>query len=205
MNKVLITTQSSSGPYSELHVSLDLRWIELLSTVGLVPILVPNNPNSVLNLWTATNPCGVILSGSGEFSREPSDFRSRIEEKLIQLAHLHEKPILGVCRGMQSLLIMSGQPLISLDGQISEAQNIRINQEFIQQNSYHTLGCISVAPPFKAWAWGESNIIKAIEHESLRQFGIMWHPERDFPFKQRNVEFLKTIFIQQEFPCAHLF
>ncbi|MGY5449745.1 gamma-glutamyl-gamma-aminobutyrate hydrolase family protein [Agarivorans sp. MS3-6] len=191
--------------YQEAHDSLDERWNLLLMRAGILPILVANHTETASALWQTLKPAGVILTGGGEFSLRDNDVRSRTEEQLVELAKQHNKPLLGICRGMQVLQQLNGEKLIKLEGHVNPNQEVLVNGSSIPLNSYHNYGAKQVEMPFKAWAISHDGVIKAIESRETKQIGIMWHPERTEPFTSRNIEFLNRLFVKQEYPCAHLY
>ncbi|WP_051333612.1 gamma-glutamyl-gamma-aminobutyrate hydrolase family protein [Aliagarivorans marinus] len=205
MIPVLISQQSNRALHEEQHDCLDQRWYELALKAGILLIPVPNHPELIEPLWLSTGCQGVILSGGGEFSHSPDDRRSRCEELLVALANKHKTPILGICRGMQVLLQLAGEPLVKVSGHVQRSMTISVNNQPTELNSYHNLATYQAPSPYRVWAQAQDGVVKAIEHPENKQVGIMWHPERMVPFDSANVQFLHRLFVTQEYPCAHLF
>ncbi|WP_394200678.1 gamma-glutamyl-gamma-aminobutyrate hydrolase family protein [Shewanella waksmanii] len=205
MIPILITQHRIESSHSEQHDSLDQRWHQLLNQAGILAVPVPNNPNLIENYWQTIKPHGVILSGGGSYTELDTDCRSRTEDKLLDLCIEHNLPVLGICRGMQVLLQKSGHELLPVKGHIHPKQSIIVNCSPITLNSYHDFGVFQVNSSFRAWAHTTDGVIKAVEHKNNKLIGIMWHPERGDTFLAKNIQFLQTVFMMKEFPCAHLF
>lgn len=47
---------------------------------------------------------------------------------------------------------------------------------------------------FKAVAWSEDGVIEAMKHVNKQIFATMWHPEREQPFFEEDVDFMHRIF-----------
>ncbi|WP_432463026.1 gamma-glutamyl-gamma-aminobutyrate hydrolase family protein [Agarivorans sp. QJM3NY_33] len=206
MISVFVSQQHQLGPHQEWHDCLDQRWPQLLQQADILAIPVPNHAELVMRLWQQIKPAGVILTGGGEFDPQLADPRSQTEQQLIKLALEHNKPLVGVCRGMQALLQSLGNPLQATAGHVCPRQSIQINQQTISVNSFHNFGFKSLDDPnIEVWARADDGVIKAIQHKQAKQLGIMWHPERPHAAQARSIQLLQRLFVQQEYPCAHLF
>ena len=62
-------------------------------------------------------------------------------------------------------------------------------------NSYHNKGITeqSMSIYFEPLAIS-NNVIKSFKHKNLHQYGIMWHPERNDPFSDNDINLFKKIF-----------
>ena len=104
MKKVVVTQRVDvTSTYGERRDCLDQRWIELLLSVGLFPVLVPNNLDYVKKLIATEQIDGVLLTGGNSLLNYGGDApeRDEVEKNLLELAILKNIPLLGVCRGMQ--------------------------------------------------------------------------------------------------------
>lgn len=100
-----------------------------------------------------------------------------------------QKPILGICRGIQSINVFFGGSLYQdIKGHklpLEDRHNIKIekgsflyncyNNKNIQVNSTHHQSLKEIAPMFKATAVSDDGIIEAIEKDNI--IGVQWHPE----------------------------
>ena len=123
----------------------------------------------------------------------PGDsYEDELDFRLIELFEKSNKPILGICSGLQSLNIYHGGTLKQhIDEHTSKEQLIRHNidieeDSFIyslygsktEVNSIHHQAINKVADGFKVTAVAEDGNIEAIEKGNL--IGVQWHPEVDY-------------------------
>ena len=123
----------------------------------------------------------------------PEDlYEDELDFRLIELFEKSNKPILGICSGLQSLNIYHGGTLKQhIDEHTSKEQLVRHNidieeDSFVHSlygsktevNSIHHQAINKVADGFKVTAVAEDGIIEAIEKGNL--IGVQWHPEVDY-------------------------
>ena len=123
----------------------------------------------------------------------PGDsYEDELDFRLIELFEKSNKPILGICSGLQSLNIYHGGTLKQhIDDHTSKEQLVRHNidieeDSFIyslygsktEVNSIHHQAINKVADGFKVAAVAEDGNIEAIEKGNL--IGVQWHPEVDY-------------------------
>ena len=123
----------------------------------------------------------------------PEDlYEDELDFRLIELFEKSNKPILGICSGLQSLNIYHGGTLKQhIDEHTSKEQLVRHNidieeDSFVHSlygsktevNSIHHQAINKVADGFKVTAVAEDGNIEAIEKENL--IGVQWHPEVDY-------------------------
>ena len=123
----------------------------------------------------------------------PGDsYEDELDFRLIELFEKSNKPILGICSGLQSLNIYHGGTLKQhIDDHTSKEQLVRHNidieeDSFIyslygsktEVNSIHHQAINKVADGFKVTAVAEDGNIEAIEKGNL--IGVQWHPEVDY-------------------------
>ena len=102
-----------------------------------------------------------------------------------------DKPILGICAGMQTISLVFGEPLINcLQVGMAEITTLKENPLFQGNFRAYTLHNYSIAPcqPFEALA-ESAKCIQAVKHRQKNIYGVLFHPE------VRNQEILKR-FIQ---------
>lgn len=164
-------------------ISKQLEAIDGLIIMGGIDI----NPLSYGENWT--------------FEQGDSSYRRDMhEKKLILECAKKEKPILGICRGHQMINVAFGGTLY----QDNKMKNIHISQHFQKEkkqypihsininkgsflynifgehtlvNSYHHQSIKDVAKKFKVSAFSHDGLIEAIEHQSLKIYGVQFHPE----------------------------
>ena len=149
---------------------------------------------------------GLIISGRDRdinpryYGEEPLEgleypedsYEDELDFRLIELFEKSNKPILGICSGLQSLNIYHGGTLKQhIDEHTSKEQLIRHNidieeDSFVHSlygsktevNSSHHQAINKVADGFKVTAVAEDGNIEAIEKGNL--IGVQWHPEVDY-------------------------
>jgi GMP synthase-like glutamine amidotransferase len=102
-----------------------------------------------------------------------------------------DKPVLGICAGMQTISLVFGDPLTKcLQIGMIEITTLKTNPLFQDNFRSYALHNYSVAPSQTFDALAESTkCIQAIKHRQKNIYGLLFHPE------VRNKEILKR-FIQ---------
>lgn len=160
---------------NKLYVKEEI--FKAVSLSGGVPIgIYLDNYNDYIDLCN-----GFILPGGDEFTLD--------EIRFIDLIYQKNKPLLGICLGMQAIGIYSGAKIIdipnhlSLDTYVHEI-NINkssklykiLNKDKILVNSRHKSTIIN--PNLNVGAKSSDGNIEAIEDSNKKFFmGIQWHPE----------------------------
>jgi putative glutamine amidotransferase len=124
-------------------------------------------------------------------SKDTDDRLDLLDQQVICYAKSHGKPLLGICRGHQSLNVFMGgslfQDLNGLDKQhehiakdhlIHTSKNRLLSlEEKACVNSYHHQAIQKIAPDLDIIAWHEDDTIEAVVHRQLPMIGVQWHPE----------------------------
>lgn len=197
MKAVGITQRVTVVPgYGERRDCLDQAWARFLSACGLLPIMLPNVPAVASSLCERFPLAGYILTGGNDLEVLGGDApeRDTVENVLLDLAERQNRPVLGVCRGMQVIQQRHDVQLRRVEGHVAARQTIRVNGAPTEVNSYHDFGAIASHPPLDVWASAEDGVIKAIRHSNNRVTGIMWHPERFDPFRPEDIALVRRIF-----------
>ena len=197
MNFIGLTMRADKHPvYPETRDAIDQAWFGFLSACGYAPILLPNNLELVKTYVNSIPLSGIILTGGNSPVKYGGDSpaRDEVDDYLIQWSLKQNKPLLGVCRGMQSIQLAFEQTLEPIAGHVCAKQNVNINGESTEVNSYHTLATTQCVFPLESWAKSDDGIVKAISHAQHKIHGIMWHPERISPYRPWDITFIKKVF-----------
>lgn len=135
---------------------------------------------------------------AGEVSKAPPSERLAIERAIVEGFLARDKPVLGICAGMQMLACLNGCRLtpdlrkmlpdaLEHDRRgelhsVALAANSRlaaiIGEQTIEVNSFHREAVAQLAPSVVASAHAADGIIEAIELPASRfAIGIQWHQE----------------------------
>lgn len=189
------------------------NYVESIERSCGVPYIIPIIQNEEIIKQQVKNIDALILSGGSDvnpllFGEEPSEKLGAIvnerdiyDTKLLKFAMKLDKPILGICRGIQVLNIVNGGTLyqdLSLhqghsvkhfqSGSPSSATHTvdiiknsvlyEILGEKALVNSFHHQAVKKVAKGFKVTALSKDGVVEAIEKEGESfVLGIQWHPE----------------------------
>ena len=207
MKKVVVTQRVDvTSTYGERRDCLDQRWIELLLSVGLFPVLVPNNLDYVKKLIATEQIDGVLLTGGNSLLNYGGDApeRDEVEKNLLELAILKNIPLLGVCRGMQIIQNYFGNALEKITGHVGIRHSLIVENgcyltevlsSFSDVNAYHDFGTSSVSGELVCVATSVDGVVMAVEHGEKSIYGVMWHSEREMPICKYDKVLLKKIFL----------
>lgn len=183
---------------------------------GGIPVVIPISTDKEYIKEIANRLDGIIFTGGADIDpilakQRPSSKVGNItplrdEQELFLLDYFYKntnKPIFGICRGIQLLAVYFGGKLIQdipsegyLDHSINcnYAWNVThsvsidkesvlyeiLGKEEIFVNSYHHQAPKEINSEFKIVAKSEDNVIEAIENNNIKErfiMGIQWHPE----------------------------
>jgi putative glutamine amidotransferase len=198
--------------------NLELRryYIDALAGAGLsAAILPPQSCDTCDTRELAEKFDGLLLSGGGDphpqlWGEQPNlriggvdRVRDEYEISLLRAFLAADKPILGICRGMQLLNIAQGGSLwqdlresgtnllhmqtaapeqtwhgVTCRGRLAELLDLP-NNEQIFVNSLHHQGVRRLGEDVIAGAWADDGLIEGIYLPKYKfAVGVQWHPER---------------------------
>ncbi len=205
--------------YERNRVWIGPNYLDAIQTAGGIPILLPLSIDKD-ELAVAAKICdGFLFTGGPDIS--PFRFqeetiqqcgvvvpeRDKMEEDLFSIAMESDKPILGICRGIQVLNVFLGGTLyqdisaqLVSDLQLAHSQSSGnsvlshsvviekksllypiISKEYIQVNSFHHQAIKDLAPSLKVAGVSPDSLIEAVYLPEKKFFlGVQWHPEHLF-------------------------
>lgn len=179
---------------NERRDALSREWAGLAAACGFLPLLLPNHLPTVRELMEIHRPDGIILTGGNDLLAYGGDApeRDETERYLIQYSVEENVPLLGVCRGMQMILDRFGTKLRRVENHV-RVEHPLSNGEKV--NSFHGWGAIKCQKPLIPEAWSADGVLEAVSHQDCPWIhGIMWHPERYDPLRERDVQLIKEVF-----------
>lgn len=163
---------------------------------GFVPLLLPTSSRE-----DAFSFCDAFLLPGG-LDIDPDCYGSskrehlqlvdpsvdRLDRRIVSYAIRERKPVLGICRGLQSINAFTGGTLCEvgsahLRSDSEEARLLpetaffhRVYPERFRINSYHHQGIGRLSPLLRAAALS-AGVIEAVEGKEFPLIGVQWHPE----------------------------
>jgi len=185
--------------YSSLNQrtdAIDQRWFCFLKKCDLFPVLLPNNDyytRYIIDLGLD----GVIFTGGNSLVKLGGDAleRDSFEHSLLEYMIKIEKPVFGVCRGMQVIQNYFGVRLEKISNHASRRHSIEFNNSKMEVNSYHNYGTKYSIDCLKVLSCAQDGVIEVIAHKNLPIMGIMWHPEREEVFSDFDINLFKKHFL----------
>lgn len=202
-----------SANFSDGCATLARAYYESVERAGGTPVLLPPTDSAETIAAALDRIDGLLLSGGADFNplycgEEPSPRlhsicpeRDKAELLLTQLAYNRQMPILGICRGIQTLAMALGGKVrqdiadkatvkhsqdaprscpthtVAL-GEGSIVRSLYDNKERIAVNSFHHQAVAATGDRFRTTATAADGTIEAIESREFRSIiGVQWHPE----------------------------
>lgn len=176
--------------------NLDIQWSRFLWDLGYLPVPLSNyfGSHNICEYISQCNLQGIIFSGGDDIGVWPR--RDNFELNLLQIALKKKIPILGVCRGMQILNKFYGGTLEKIEGHVNRPHQISSVIGNRKVNSFHNFAVRNsdLSKKFNIWAKSEDGVIEAIVHQNRKEWGIMWHPERNASVNDLDEIIFKEIF-----------
>lgn len=159
-----------------------------------------SNPEDVLHICDAFLISGGTDIDPKHYNEENNGLSKGIDSRLDELDKLvvihafkYKKPLLGICRGHQSINVFLGgslfQDLVNLnnnhksikeDHLVNITNNNFINlKDTINVNSYHHQAIKDLASGLEVIGTHNDKTIEIIHHKTLPIFAVQWHPEID--------------------------
>lgn len=180
--------------YAERRDGLDQRWYELADELGCAPLPLPNiDPGKVAAHLQLIAPDAIVLSGGNAVPE-----RDAFESALLDWALARKVPVLGICHGMQFVNEYFGGSCSEVSAHVAQRHQVTFVGELadvgsLEVNSYHNFGIAAadVAACFAAAAIADDGTVEAIAHTEEAVAALMWHPERESPFSEVDLQLFR--------------
>ncbi len=201
-----------TGNYGGLECKLAETYYKSVVKAGGVPVIIPPLADTDAIINTLSRIDGLLLSGGGDFNplycgEEPSPKLHSINRErdlpellITRLAYNRQIPMLGICRGIQTLAMALGGRVeqdIEPKATVKHSQDADRNEpthtvniasdtilhsiygtNTIAVNSFHHQVVAETGEKFKATATSADGFIEAIESREFKSImGVQWHPE----------------------------
>ena len=195
MKIIAVTQRVAIAPgHLERRDCLDQAWPRFLRACGLLPLLLPNLPETAIDLIGRLPVAGLLLTGGNDLASLGGDApeRDATEMALLAQAERRNMPVIGVCRGMQVIQSRHGVALRRIDGHVAATQVITVHGQRAEVNSFHHFGSTEPAPlTLETWAVADDGVQKGIRDTSRPIIGVMWHPERFAAPRAQDIELFR--------------
>ena len=207
-----------TGNYDDLTCKLGQGYYKSVVAAGGVPLIIPPVADKDVVLNSLDHIDALILSGGGDYNplwagEEPSPLLHSINRErdlpellITRLAYNRQIPMLGICRGIQTLAMALGGKVVqdisevrgeklevsvkhSQDADRSEpTHSITIEpnsvlhclygSEVLNVNSFHHQAVRETGEKFRVIAKSPDGIVEAMESTEYKSIlGVQWHPE----------------------------
>ena len=197
MKKIIYTQRVSViEDYKERRDCADQQLAVFLMTCGYMPIPIVNLPEMVVKIVEEINPQGIFLTGGNSLTKYGGDAPERdlTEKKLIDIAIEKNIPLFGICRGMQIILDYFGFFLKNVNCHVGVRHRILGEIYRKEVNSFHKQGLFHIDKPLIELGKSDDGIVEAMRHEVYRIAGVMWHPERERPYSDFDINMIQNFF-----------
>ncbi|NQX14025.1 gamma-glutamyl-gamma-aminobutyrate hydrolase family protein [Microbacteriaceae bacterium VKM Ac-2855] len=191
MNSVAITLRRDIiTDRDEVRDALEATWWRVFDRLGHRPVLIPNHAGLARDIVAEYQPSAVLLTGGGTPIPGSGNVRDEVESMLLNYAGRHDLPLLGVCRGMQSIALSFGGALSTTNGHVRRLEMLQTRYGEHRALCFHEQGLRRPPRGFRVIARSVDGTIEAIEHENRPIRAIMWHPERNTDLGEADIALL---------------
>ena len=208
-----------TGNYGTKGCELAQGYYESVLQAGGIPLVLPPYTDAEALCQTLDRVDGILLSGGGDINplllgEEPipglhgiCPQRDEMELQLVREAYNRQIPMLGICRGIQTLAAaLGGTVYQDLNTQYSDAPLVKHDQDLdrayashtvkaeagstlarlfpkateegLPVNSFHHQAVRTPGPLLRVSAKATDGVIEAVESNEFKSIiGVQWHPE----------------------------
>jgi len=224
-----LDTEGTGRPLPRPYLFIYTAYFDAVAQAAGIPLLIPFMDNQRDIEQALSKADALLLTGGGDV--DPAFYKSELHPETVKaagrrlqfdlsitkMALSQQKPILGICMGMQMLNVAAGgtlrQAINRGDPEINHKQMNRYNQEVhniqilpdtrlaqivgdntLRVNSTHHHGVDQIAPGFRVSATAPDGLVEAIESKDAQfVIGVQWHPERLLSYSQHLTLFTALI------------
>lgn len=188
---------------SERRDAIAQDWTHFLAATlpGAAWLPLPNVGERVTELAEAFGVTGVVLTGGDDWGVYPE--RDATEAALFRWAMAQNLPVLGVCRGAQVVNRLLGGSVRegAVDGHAGVRHGLANRADWVpaEVNSYHhrVMTADTLAPSLECAGQAPDGTVEAFWLPCGRVTGIVWHPERENPYRACDVALLQRLFLRE--------
>ncbi len=201
-----------TGNYGEETCKIAETYYKSVITAGGVPVVIPPSADIDTIINTLDRIDGLLLSGGGDYNplycgEEPltslhsiNSERDLPELLITRLAYDRQIPMLGICRGIQTLAMALGGHVrqdIGREATVKHSQEADrrepthtvtidkgttlytlYNREMMAVNSFHHQAVSDPGSRFRITARSQDGVAEAMESREFKSIiGVQWHPE----------------------------
>jgi len=176
----------------EWRDALDVRLLQIVWEAGFTPIPLASGIRDAEGYLDALDLDAFVLSGGGEAGLPEQ--RAVLERAVLRRSKDERIPVLGICRGMQVILVACGATLNPVEGHVATRHRITgALTDGREVNSFHALGLQQEDLPdsLTPLAIAQDGTAEAVQHKQHPWTAVMWHPEREDPSVKADVILIK--------------
>lgn len=209
---VHVGEEAAPQGHRETRFALGARYAQAVLEAGGLPLLLPTHPEAAAPAEAVLAAIdGLLLSGGGPLppgyfalNPEPSlqatnPGRYQVEAALVRSAAALGKPLLGICRGQQTMVeALGGELLRDLTRHPGALEHDQALPPWLpshalrvepgsrlagwvgpraQVNSFHRQAVRSAPSGWRVSAWADDGLVEAVEAERGFMVGLQFHPE----------------------------
>ncbi|MDA9976149.1 gamma-glutamyl-gamma-aminobutyrate hydrolase family protein [Alphaproteobacteria bacterium] len=191
--------------YGETRDAIDQAWYRFLDVAlpGTIVVPIPNIGDGAVGFAKSLGLGGFVFTGGNDLG----ECIQRDETEIALLNHAHEcgMPVVGVCRGFQMMNVHNGGSIAPCSARQHVATRHEVSfssdttwgwraNEAATVNSFHnfTIRSAGIAPDWIRLAQTSDGDVEAARDQEGRQVGIMWHPERQHPNAETDINLMRV-------------
>lgn len=197
--KIVLYTQRVEvvKSYGERRDCADQNIPRFIENCGYLPVPLPNVLSIAKQMLAQEHLSGIVLTGGNSLVKYGGNAPERDQEEieLLDFAIQYNIPVYGFCRGMQVIMDYFGCELEQVQGHVAVKHKIFGMIGDREVNSFHNQACYRIKKTLEILAQAEDGVIEAVRHIQKPIIGTMWHPEREEPFREQDIQMIQQLFM----------